>query len=615
MLRVIVLVVAVCVLNGCDRISSAFVPASERINQAFPVSDEATLSLNKLLASSAADDKATHAIQEQYGKLLNVRALTCTAAVSVGRLDSPADIRKKVPDSRCFGEQDAVLEEWLGVRRVATKLGMPPLVPMAELPASQPLPALSETVVSITTSSDSNVAVLRTARGAFTAVRLPDGKAIQSFASGDYQHTGHELSPNGRVFAVPMGAAGGMKFLDVESGATLWSASKYIRLLAWLPSLDALVMTQAAQGQASVLVDMLSGKAAPYAIAERRPTWTLAHPGSETRRLVGGHHSVALIEHAREADGSLAATQISNVQLLKPVTSSSPFLMAGGRKLVYVTTTDLAWADLQTGDQGFWETRALRGNGYAKLNDSQVYFAAAETGSAFKTVGRVIDIADSTIASDTRFQHNDGLVLPLTPRSGFLRRGQVATIGSVVETGPPEDLQRAIAAALLEVQLAKLKAANEGQEGSALRAGMPPASASPMLSQIPSNAEVAVIGVYESKGGMHGAAKVRSAGAIRVTVLPSSTPLVLVLTNYEPVRWVVQNGGRKISAVLLSGYHEADAFGVDGSPILKIGSTHAYKMGSPEYLKLKGDIARYVANPVRTFQGTYTGQDFSVGSF
>ncbi len=86
MLRVIVILVAACVLSGCERISSAFVSAPERINRAFPVSDEVILSLNKLLSSTGDDEKAARAIKEQFDKLMNVRALTCTAAISVGRL-------------------------------------------------------------------------------------------------------------------------------------------------------------------------------------------------------------------------------------------------------------------------------------------------------------------------------------------------------------------------------------------------------------------------------------------------------------------------------------------------------------------------------------------------
>ncbi len=507
------------------------------------------------------------------------------------------------------------------MHRVSARLDMSPLVPMADLPARAALPTLQDTTIAIMTSSTSNVAVLKTSRGSFTAVRLPDGKAIQTFPGGDYGNTGLELSPNGRVFAVPMPSASGIRFIDVETGSTLWTTNKYMRLVAWLPSLKGLVMTQTSQGQTTVTVDLQNGKASPYPIAEKRPTWSLAVPGNQTQRLIGGHSRAVLVDHSRDAEGTLTATQLNDTRLIKSVTSLSPFLMAGARKLVYVTSSDLAWVDLQTGDQGFWETRAFRGSGYAKLNDTQVYFAGAAPTSSFVTEGRVIDIEKGTIARDLKYQHNEGLILPLTPRTGFMRRGDTASVGSVVETGPPEDLQRAIAAALLEVQLAKLKADNEVRGGTAFKDapsqapnGMPMTGA-PMLSQVPSNAEVAVIGVYESKGGKHGIGVARSAGAIRVTVLPSSTPLVLVLTNYEPVRWIVQNSGRKISAVLLSGYHESNAFGVDGAPVLKIGSTHAYKMESPEYLKLKSEIARYVSNPVRTFQGTYTGQDFSVASF
>lgn len=619
MLRILVFAVAACAMSGCDRMTAAFTPLPERVNLAFPVPDELSLSVKRLIESTAGDESATQASRDQYGKWLQVRALTCTASLSVARFDTPAEIKKKLADTSCFNEQDALLAEWVSVRRLSAILDKPPLVPIAELPARQTLPALGEQAIGITVASDSNVAVLNSNRGSFTAVRLPDGKAIQTFAAGDYAHTGQALSPNGRVFAIPLGSNRGLKFIDVESGATLWSTDKYLRLTTWLPALKALVLTQSSQGQATVMVDTLNGKATLYRAAEKRPTWSASLPGSANQRLIGGYNSAALMDHARDAEGTLTATQLSYVRLVKPVSSSTPFLMNNGKTIVYVTMTSLAWADLATGDQGVWETSAFLGNGYAKLNESQIYFAGSTPGS-FRSQAKVLDVNQSTIAPDLRYQQADGLILPLTPRSGYMRRGEIATIGSTVETGQPEDLQRAIASAQLEVQLAKLKAESRAQDAAATFSGGAPsappgAPAAPMLSQVPANAEVAVIGVYESKGGSRGSGAVRMPGTVRVTVLPASAPLVLVLTSYEPVRWVVQNSGRKISAVLLSGYHESNAYGVEGVPVLKIGTTHAYKMDSPDYAKLKKDVARYVANPVRTFQGTYSGQDFSVSSF
>ncbi|MBU2288553.1 MAG: hypothetical protein KKC85_19270 [Gammaproteobacteria bacterium] len=604
-------------LGGCDRLATLWTSPAERIELAFPVPDEVSLSFKRLLEASASDDLGARAAERQYEKLRQVRALTCTASMSVGRFDTSTEIKSKVADPKCFGEQNELLAEWVGLRRVAASMKLPPIVPLEQLPPTRALPSVGETTVGITTSAASNVAVLTSAQQKLTAIRLPDGQPIQTFSAGVYAHTGLELSPNGRIFAIPHGYNRGMSFFDVESGAKIWTSSKYLRLITWLPELEGLVMTRSAQGQEAVLIDALTGKSAPYPIAEKRPTWSAIVPGAPHKRLIGGSSSVSIVDHERDGNGVLLAVPADHRRLAKPVTSSAPMLMNNGRTIVYVTMTSLAWADLETGDQGYWDTAALRGNGYAKLDETHVYFAASELG-AFRQQGKVLDINQATIASDLKFQHNDGLILPMTPRSGFMRRGESALIGSAVETGPPEDLQKAIASAQLETQLAKLRAAAQAQERqiNGLQTAMPaPPVAQALLDQVPANAEVAVLGVYESKAGSHGLGRTRSAGFVRVTVTPASKPLVLVLTSYEPVRWIINNSGRKISAILISGYYDSSALGITNVPVLKIGSSYAYKMDSPEYTRLKSDIARYVSNPVRSFQGTYSGQEFSVPSF
>ncbi|MES2251941.1 MAG: hypothetical protein V4645_32065 [Pseudomonadota bacterium] len=618
MLRVLVLLVTVCLLSGCDKMTAAFTPAPERINKAFPASEEVLLGMSKLITSVAEDDKEARALKEQYERLLQVRALTCTAASGIGRFDTPSDIRKKVADGSCFRDQDAQLAEWIGLRRVAALLSKPPLYPRVELRGKQALPAEKSRgagTIGIVTSAESNVAVLKSGSGTFHAVRLPDGKPLQTFTAANNARPGFSLSPNGRLFAAPSDAGSGLRLIDVETGTALWTTDKYLGLVTWLPTLNALVLLQSSQGQQAVIVDALNGKETGYPLAEKHPTWTLALPGNESRHLIGGSSSAAIMAHARESDGTLSATQVGFWRLAKSVpSSSSPFLMENGKKAFYLDARNLAWIDLATGEQGFWETSALHiQHGYAKLNESTVFLSSSMPGS-YTGQGKVIDVQQGTVAPVPNYQQGDGVLLPLTPRSGYMRYGTVTIVGGDdIESGPPEDLQKAIAAAQLEKQLAKLVTPPSGP--GAVPGGSFAPAPPPLLNHVPQDAQVAVVGVYESKGRGRGADAGRGLNVVRVNVQPASTPLVLVLSSYEPVRWVVQNSGRKISAILLSGYHESEALGTAGVPILKIGSTYAYKMDSAEYEKLKRDVGRYVSNPVRSFQGSYAGQDFSVSGF
>jgi hypothetical protein len=142
-----------------------------------------------------------------------------------------------------------------------------------------------------------------------------------------------------------------------------------------------------------------------------------------------------------------------------------------------------------------------------------------------------------------------------------------------------------------------------------------PVAFKPLLTDVPANAKVAMIGVYQAKPGVASTPGSTShpVGGIRVNVESGSTPVVLVLASYEPVRWNVQNpSGRKIAAILLSGYLESSVMGLANVKVLKIGSNYAYKLGSPEYERLKTDVSRYISNTITSFQGRYEGQEFAV---
>lgn len=595
-------------LSGCGKISAALSPAPERITKAFPLSDETALAVARYVEADKKQEGRQPQAADQVDRLLNVRALTCTASVSISRFDTPQDIQKKPVDADCLRRQDGEIGEWVGMQRLSAQLTKPPLIPLSALGAQRLLPAYEETTVGIVASADSNVALVESTRGEFTAIRLPDGKALQTFKGGDFNRQAMALSPNGRVLMAQLQSSRGLRAFDVESGAQLWSTDKYRQLVTWLPGVNALLAIRTAPDGGTALIDLGTGKTAAYGIAERNPSWAIAMQGGAERQLIGGSGTAMLMDHVRETDGTIAVTPVGQWRLTKQISSNKPWLMGSGTRLVYQSFPGLASLDLASGNQDYWDLAALRAGGFAKISESKIFYSAPEPGSPYKSVGKVMDIEASSVAPVTHFDHNDGLIISLAPRTGYMRRGNSTTsVGAEVQTGEAQDLLQVISAANLEVQLAKLKQAQEQQAQS---------NSPPMLTNIPANAQVDVLGVYESKVDVHGAGKPRPAGVVHVTLTPSSTPLVLVLSSYEPVRWVLNNPGRrKVSAVLLSGYHESSVFGADDTQVLRIGSNHAYKLDSPDYMTLKKNVARYVGNPVRTFQGAYSAQSFTVTAF
>jgi hypothetical protein len=693
-LRHVALACACAALAGCDQIAAGFTPAEEKINAAFAPPDDLQSAHHALVSALEGDKAAQQAVAQQYGKLMEVRALTCTAKTPIGRFDTISTIRTKVTDVECFRKEDARLAEWISLQRLARVLAKPPLAPLAALPAKALLPNFNDYTNQVTVAASANVMIVKSAQR-FNLVELPGGKQLNSFAVPEQNYRPAILSPNGRVLAIPVGSRN-LRMVEVETGNVLWNTEEYSDLIAWLAPLDAALLTQT-NSSSPQLLDVQKSTITPYPATEKRISWALSLPVAEGQYLVGSSQTASLMGIARGANGVLEAAPLKQWRLTGNGISSTPFLMNDRHKLVYPSSQDVGWLDMQTDQQGVWQLSALNASGFAKLGEQTILFDTMATGNA-SAATRVLDISQGSVAIAKNLDPRDGSLVSLAPRSGYLKRGNsAAIIGSAVELDTPQPLDALVSEANLARQLARLNALSApadtapksereqyiellarqvraGNAAGAIRDGLPrdvvesirrgstvaseaavaaaeaaraAAGAAPspfpgqkpMMADVPANAKVSFIGVYEADtsaqatpaSGVRYAPpsptntpsptivlspssqpRVRSAGTIRVNVAPGSVPVVLVLSNYEPVHWVINAGNRKISAIFLSGYHPATISGQGSAQVLKIGSKYAYKIDSPDYTQLKQTLARYIPNPVQSFQGAYKGQDFSV---
>ncbi|MGQ2978476.1 MAG: hypothetical protein ACT6Q9_02145 [Polaromonas sp.] len=610
------LLCACVVLSACDQLSAGLTPTSERINTAFPLPDTLQTARNALNTSLEGNKAGQQNMSEQYAKLMTVRALTCTAKTPIGRFDTAANIKGKVTDLECFQKQDLRLAEWIGLQRLSLAMALPALVPVSPLPAKALLPNINDASGQVSVAAAANVMVVKGAQR-YSVVQLPGGKSLSSFPVPEQTYRPASLSPNGRVLAVPTGSRN-LRLIETETGNVLWTTEDYAELIAWLPQVNAALLTQTNTGVPHLL-DIRNSTIEVYPAAEKRLTWAISMPAASGKYLVGSGQTASLMELSRAASGSLEAAPLKQWRLTGNAGgNNTPFLMNEGNKLVYPSGQDLGWLDLQSDQQGTWQLSALQANGFSKLDEQSILFDSWASGST-PAASRLLDIAQGTVSSAKNLDARDGALVSLLPRNGYLKRGNSAvTIGSAIEADTPQPLETLVSEALLARQLARVAAAaaagasadNSYPPG---MAGAPfPPSVKPLLTDIPANARVAVVGVYEAVSLTAGASGgARQAGTVRINVQPGATPLVLVLSNYEPVRWVINSNGRKIAAILTSSYGEATVMGPT-TRVLKIGTKYAYKMDSREYEALKQDIARQVANPVNSFQGAYRGQEFLV---
>lgn len=633
-------------LAGCDQLSALTTPIPEKVNAAFPLPDSLQVAHRSLQQSLIDNPAALQEAGEQFAKLMNVRALSCTATSPIGRLDTVSAIRRKVKDGDCFGKQDAELDQWVSLRRLALISAKPPLVPLAELSGKTPMPHMGDHSAVIAVATAANVIVARSGQR-FNMLEIPSGRQLQSIPAPDLSYRPPLLSPNARVLVLPLGTRN-LRLLEAETGNVLWNTEAYSGILAWMPQLKAALLTQSNTGS-PYLLDLAQGRIDAFPSTEKQLNWAVPTPTASGKYLVGTGQTISLMDLARDTSDKLAAAPLKQWRVIagRSINAQTVFLMDEGKRLVYQTGQDLGWLDLATENQGVWEVSGLNPQGFTKLNEQQILFDTHGNGST-PAMSRVLDISQEVISTVKDMEPREGALLALLPRSGFLRRGSSGVaIGTAVETESPRPLTTVLSEALLAKQLARLNPPGSGAENeltpyqqqlarqiramntaSAIRDGLSrdkvdairrgqssagteaalPPGVKPMLTDISANARVSMVGVYES-GRRSGTAK---AGPVTIEVQPGATPLVLVLSSYEPVQWMVRTNGRKIEAVLLSGYNESNVYGAGDARVLKIGSRSAYKMDSREYELLKRDIARYVANPVSSFQGNYKGDSFRV---
>ena len=610
MIRLACLLTLALVLPGCDTFQAPFLSRADKINQAYPLAGDLPVSLGQLFTALEGNPNSNE-VREQYAQLLQARAAECGGSAELGRLDTPDKVKAKIGETPCFATFDVKFADWVGLSRVATELRKPPLVPLTALPGRAVLPPGAER---LSFAKDANVALVP-GPGKLTVVELPSMRVINAFPAPGLSSSAGVLSPNGRVAAIP--AAPGLVMLDLTTGKVLWSTNKYSEVLAWLPDTAAALLIQQ-NGYAAALFDHRFATMVSYPLPVPQARWAVPVAGSPGRLVIGGSANVAVMDHARRPDGGIDIAKARQFQLPPAngvftdvvVWRSAPFLMSKGRKLVYMSQRDWAWLDIESGDVGKWDVTTLGTVGFAQISDTTI-FLDIRSGMPIGA-GQVLNIEQGTLTPAPYPARETGVLHPATPRQGFVARekGAVVIGGTVATEGETQPIEKAVAevtlwleqikiknATRLEQEHAKRSAYAEAQKASAARAPIP---------GVPANAHISAVGVYESSTGQG-----RKAGPVDVKLVPSKIPLVLVLSSHSAVQWNIQANGRPIAAILLSSVHPSTVQGYQGNVVI-IGSQYAYQMGTEEYLGLKALVAQYLPMPMRLFQGTYRGSEFSV---
>jgi hypothetical protein len=573
------------------------------------------------------DQAASKSFEELYASRLELRALTCTQGLTIGRFTTIATI-KSLPLSRnCFTTQDMELQQYLGIRQIAVRLSQPPLKPLLPLGPFAILQTgygpQSYNDISAT-ASGAGIAVLQGSLGKFISIEIPGGKKIADLPTITDAFGQFSLSPNGRVIAIKTRSSG-VLFFDTETGAKLWDAKEINQFFAWLPEISVALVNNTQLGTLSY-IDFNTGKIEPHTFNLRNQSWALSTSTSPSRVLVGTANVFSLIEHERTTEG-IKGTIIKEFHTKQGhgVTSSTPTLMLGGKAIVFISSRDFMAIDLETGKETFWPTGEFLLNKYGKLSETKLMVDSHEvSGVGFKPW--VFDIEQSTLSPVKSQEVYLGPVSELVGRTGFMRMegGTNMWLGDEIIAGDPQPLATLLSTYNVERQIARLEAMTQANGVDSLRIrqnmGLPATitAPSPVVSPIADlvkDAQVEAVGVYQGgKGDSRTTPDGRKIGPVEVRIRRSAKPVVLILSSYEPVRWMLKlDSGAKLAAVLVSGYYPSEVDGAGATRIVMIGGTYAYKLDSPQYNALNREIIRWVGKSIGVFQGRYDGGSFSVG--
>jgi hypothetical protein len=582
-------------------------PTEARINAAYPLAEPLRHNVELLRQAGAGEPGKDFAARLEAR--LKLRALNCAQDYSPSLFATAASIRKDLGRTSCFAEADAELTRWTGLLRAGIALALPPLKPVGKAP---PATIVADGFISGAAFASAAPFVLLDVGPGQTLQVLDTETSKPVFREPAASAKIGQLSPNGRLFTVGDGER--TRIRDTETGTVLVelpSVRSYT--FHWLDARTAIFVRNAG-GEKPFLIDFTSGAEVPVPWLSGGIQRASAVPGTPDQYVVLDGRSltkVALQRGGVQPEVSLVAERAAPGVYWALNTSGltadgTRFFGAhgGALRLVNLATLDLESVPFEP----FTLQLALPTPDADKVLVTGYLQGGGGEGPRallYSISRRTVAPIDTRQLASTRYAY-----VPPSNRQGLIadRRIELVDALPVQEEAP---LERFAADLVNQANERKLAAFATQQ---ALVGGTAPGAAGAPLADIGRTAQVEAIGVYQGATGTPQAGGMRRPGAVEVRLRRSARPLVLVLSSYEPVRWVlVPEPGAQLAAVLVSGYYPSQVAGAGSARVIMAGDAYAYKQDSGQYEALNRQVLRFVGKGIGLFQGRYEGSNFSVG--
>lgn len=600
--------------TACQR----FGPAEDRINAAVPPSEAATRSKQAFDAFARTQSYDAGRIDNEFRDRLKMRALECAHGYSPSLLQSEEQIREQLNDKDCFEKFDQSLARWVGLRHAGLLLAAPPLRP---IPTQQIAPYLvaSERISEASFARQAGIAVLHTGKQ-HEVFDLGSGERLQRIAREGRSFV-VDISDNGRLLSLNQDQA--TVVLDLEQGRPLLQLDDVRdQRLFWVGQAGALYVPR--DERSPLFVDLLNGRQSPIPASINNVRMLAPTPVPGRYALLGSNHHAA-IDVKGDAQGwnATLALEADATQTVGHWPRTNLTADAGtyigqqnGPALLDLRTLAVDKVDLEplmtsmvvpTADPDviylFGHYRSATGIEHQALlySASKRTLAPAGIGKRLSsTMSFIPSIKRNALRDDFKLTLLDGLRASQPPIDAATYLRQLPVVEPVAPSLAEND-------AALEAALRAFRSngASTGNRATAVDRD---------LAALASNALIETVGVYEGEGAVHGAgSNVRTPGSVQVMVRRGQ-PVILVLTSYEPVNWIVKpEPGAKVLAVLHGGYHPSQVHGAGEARTIDLGRMYAYKRSDAGFNQLDAEIRQRSGKGIGRFQGTYRGSLFRVG--
>ena len=608
-----------CLLStaACQRFSAP----EDRINAAVPLGEAATRAKQDFDASARAQSFDAGRIDNEFRDRLKMRALQCAHGYSPSLLQGDAHVRGQLSDTDCFGKFDQSLAQWIGLRHAGLLLAAPPLRP---IPTQKIAPYLvaSERISEGSFARRAGIAVLHTARQ-HEVFDLGSGERLQQIAREGRSFV-VDISDNGRLLSLNQDQT--TVVLDLEQGKPLLRLDDVRdQRLFWVGQAGALYVPD--DERAPLFWDLLNDRQSPIPTSLNRIGAVAPTPVPGRYALLGftRHAAIDLAQDAQgwkatlalEAEPGQAVGHWSRGQLTAD--GGAYVGQQNGPVLVDLRTLELRKPELAPLMVGMTvptpdpDTLYLFGH-YRSASDIEyqaLLYSWRKHTLAPAQVGRRLSSTLTWIPSVRRVALRDDFKLTLLdalPASqapidadDYLR--QLPVVAAEPSPAAGDDADAALAAWRAAVAAQTSNGAD----------GVKKATDSD-LAALAANALIETVGVYEGDGAVHGAGSAaRTPGTVQVMVR-RGRPVILVLTSYEPVNWIVKpEPGAKVLAVLHGGYHPSQVQGAGKARTIDLGRIYAYKRSDAGFDRLDAEIRQRSGKGIDRFQGSYRGSVFRVG--